>query len=82
MNIILNIMNFLQSIIGTCVCNTTNQEENIIDKIQDKDIEEVKQDIRIIKENHLHHIEKDISELKTDVKLINSALLRIEIKLG
>ena len=41
----------------------------------------MKQDIRTIKENHLHHIEKDINELKMDVKVINSALMRIEAKL-
>lgn len=75
----------ISSILKKCSCGFNQkeyEEESIIDKLQDKDIQEVKQDIKIIKENHLHHIENDIRELKTDIKLINSALLRIEIKLG
>ncbi len=40
----------------------------------DDEIAEIKTDIKLIKENHLKHIEKDVAEIKTDIKLI---LLRL-----
>ena len=39
-----------------------------------EDIDEIKLDIRMIKENHLHHLEKDIAEIKMDIKIILSKL--------
>ena len=38
------------------------------------DIDDIKSDIKMIKENHLKHIEKDVADIKTDIKLI---LLRL-----
>ncbi len=38
------------------------------------DIDDIKADIKMIKENHLKHIEKDVADIKTDIKLI---LLRL-----
>ena len=38
------------------------------------EIAEIKTDIKLIKENHLKHIEKDVADIKTDIKLI---LLRL-----
>lgn len=61
-------------------CNCGSQSNNDKDEEQDKEISEIKRDIKIIKENHLFHIQQDISEMKTDIKIIsnnvNSLLIR------
>ncbi len=48
-------------------CNCGSQTE-------DNELQDIKLDIKMIKENHLHHIEKDISEMKMDIKIILSKL--------
>ena len=53
--------NILSAIIGLFTCNGNKNKE---------DIDEMKLDIRMIKENHLHHIERDINDMKTDIKII------------
>ena len=56
----------------TLNCLKGNKDDK--DAEQDKTITEIKADIKMIKENHLKHIETDVAEIKTDIKLI---LLRI-----
>ena len=54
----------------TLNCLKSNQEiENIKESVSD-----MKADIKMIKENHLHHIQADITEIRTDIKIL---LLRI-----
>lgn len=45
----------------------------------DKSIVDIEGDIKLIKENHLFHIERDMSDLKGDVKSI-LAILKIKDK--
>jgi len=58
-------INILTAIIGLFSCKDDRNKE---------DIDEIKLDIRMIKENHLHHLEKDIAEIKTDIKIILSKM--------
>ena len=53
----------ISSIIGLFKCN---------DNRNDEELNDIKADIKMIKENHLHHIEKDISEIKMDIKILLS----------
>lgn len=40
----------------------------------DETILDIKQDIKLIKQNHLHHIEKDISSMKSNIDKILTIL--------
>ena len=62
------------SFIENCHCSSNNT-------INDEELTKIRQDINMIKGNHLHHIENDINELKMDIKIINSTLIRIESRL-
>ena len=63
------------SFIENCNCgssdNTKHEQDKEINKLH-QSIREINRDIKVIKENHLHHIEQDINEMKTDIKLINN----------
>lgn len=53
--------------------HTTNNKVSVLQAVYDdncKDVDKIKSDITVIKENHLQHIEGDIRELKTDVSWI------------
>lgn len=41
-------------------------------------VRETREDLKQLKDNHLHHIEKDMSELKVDVVVIKTKLEPIE----
>ena len=45
----------------------------------DKDLKKITNNITIIKENHLSHIERDMAEIRGDIKAI-SAVLKIRDK--
>lgn len=47
---------------------------NITHKNLDQKIISIEEDIKLIKENHLHHIEKDISDIKGDIKAVLAVL--------
>lgn len=46
-------------------------------KLNTQSIEKIKNDIDLIKNNHLHHIENDIAELKYDIKTLNADVRKI-----
>ena len=58
-------INILTAILNMIICKDNKNKE---------DIDDIKLDIRMIKENHLHHIEKDVAEIKMDIKIILSKL--------
>jgi L-lactate utilization protein LutB len=39
-----------------------------------KDIQEIKQDIKTIKDNHLFHLERDVSKIEKNVEKMDSRL--------
>jgi len=60
------------NIIENCNCGSS----------ENKEIENIKQDINIIKNNHLHHIEKDVNDIKMDIKIIKDNINKLLIKNG
>ena len=68
------------NIIQNCNCGSSaNNEKYEKDSVQDKEIirlhqsiSEINIDIKIIKENHLHHMREDIIDIKTDVKIMSN----------
>ncbi len=62
----------LSSIIGTCNCSSTQDEE-------EKQINNIHRRLDNIENNHLIHIEEDVREIKTDLKIINQNILTIMI---
>ena len=41
-------------------------------------VQEVRNDVKTLKDNHLKHIENDMSEMKTDIKVMSVRLDNIE----
>ena len=41
-------------------------------------VQEVRNDVKTLKDNHLKHIESDMSEMKTDIKVMSVRLDNIE----
>jgi len=57
------------SLLGKCACSQKDNVEDIENKIKD-----IKADIKMIKENHLFHIERDMNEMKMDIKILLSKI--------
>ncbi len=66
-------LEIISTILGLFTCNCGNENDELND---------IKEDIRTIKENHLQHIEKDMSELKLDVRFIKENILDIKLLLN
>ncbi len=54
-------INIITALIGLFTCSDNRNKE---------EIDEIKLDIRLIKENHLAHIQADMLEMKMDIKII------------
>ena len=54
-------INIITALLNIITCKDNRNKE---------DIDDIKLDIRMIKENHLAHLERDVAEIKTDIKLI------------
>ena len=54
--------NIFTNIIENCSCGSSANK--------DDEIQQIKNDISTIKNNHLYHIEKDMFEMKMDIKII------------
>ena len=46
-------------------------------QLNSKRIENIMNDVNVIKDNHLAHMSKDIDELKDDVKELNTNVVKI-----
>lgn len=63
------------NVIENCSCGSSSNDYS-------EEIQEMKTDIKIMKENHLHHIESDVNELKTDMKILNNEIGDIKLLLS